>query len=377
MDVDFVVQGFDRTVGLSRYSRSLLPELRQQCDVTVRQPRLPWLLRRPSALIGDAETFFSTFPLAYEHSQSDLLHVSTQTMAVPLVYRDYGPTVVTVHDIFPYMFDHDGPFDPIEPWYERAGYRFAVRGLRKADHIIAISDATKRTLQEYLEISGERVTTVYYGVDHDTFRPRSIPDDAYDRFGLCPTDTHLLYVGSERPRKAVPELIEAFAAVVEEVPHATLVKVGGPEVPEQRQQVEATIQRLGVEEDIVFTGHVEDGLPLLYNLADAYVSAAYYEGFGLPFVEAMACGTPVVGRDQSAMPEVIGDGGVLFDSETELVEQLIELLTSEPRRSELSKRAHKRSELFSWEVAARDTAMVYDRLRNRESTQSGNRASKG
>lgn len=361
MDVDFVVQGFDRTVGLSRYSGSLLPELRNECDVTVRRPRLPEVVRRSLGKMGDAETFFSSFPLDYEPLEADVLHVTSQTMGVPLLYRDVGPTVVTVHDIFPYIFDRDTQFDPIEPLYERGLYRLAMRALKKADHIIAISDATKRTLQEYLDIPTNKITRVYYGVDHETFRPMDVPDEVYERYGLNPEDKHILYVGSERPRKAVPELIEAFTDVVEEVPDATLVKVGGPELPSERERVEAVIRREDVGDSVVFTGHVEDDLPLLYNLADIYASSSYYEGFGLPFVEAMACGTPVVGRNQSAMPEVIGDGGELFESNSNesLIELLVEMLTNKSEYHDYAKAARQKSEQFSWEKTAVETLAVY------------------
>lgn len=358
MDVDFVVQGFDQTVGLSRYTASLLPRLDEECDVTVRRPRLPEAVSRPLGALGDAETFFSAFPLDYERSTGDVLHLSTQTMGIPLLYRDLPPTVVTVHDVLPYVFECDTQFAPIEPWYERGFYRLAVRGIRAADHVVAISEATKRTLQEYLDIPASRITRVYYGVDHDAFRPRGVTDRTYERYGLDPDDRHVLYVGSERPRKAVPELVEAFADVLDEVPDATLVKVGGPERPAFRERTAAAVRREGIEDSVVFTGHVEEGLDRLYNLADVYASATYYEGFGLPFVEAMATGTPVVGRNRGAMKEVIGSGGLLFDSRSELTEALVGVLTGEAGSS-LAAAASERAASFSWEKNAAKTREVY------------------
>jgi len=362
MNVDFVVQGFDHMVGLSRYSYSLIPQLREECNVTVCHPRLPNTIRRPVSLFGDAETFFSSFPLDYEDISDDILHLSSQTIGIPLLYRDFESTVVTVHDIFPYIFQRETQFTPVEPWYERGMYRLAMRALKKADHIVAISDATKQTLQRFLDVPSHKITRIYYGVDHSTFQPIDVPTGVYERYGLDPQDRHVLYVGSERPRKAVPELIEAFACVLKEVPDATLVKVGGPEVPAGRERVEDMVRRKGIAENVVFTGHVEDDLVTLYNLADVYASASYYEGFGLPFVEAMACGTPVVGRNQSAMPEVIGDGGLLFESHDDMCETIVRLLTDQDERESLAASARTQAMVFSWAKAARETSNVYDNV---------------
>lgn len=358
MNVDFVVQGFDRTVGLSRYTASLLPRLREECNVSVCRPRLPRTISKPLGAFGDPETFFSAFPLDYERSDGDVLHLTTQTMGIPLLYRDFAPTVVTVHDIFPYVFERDARFSPIERWYERGFYRLAMRAIGQAEHVIAISDATKRTVQEYLDVPASRITRVHYGVDHDTFRPRAVADRTYERYGLDPDDRHVLYVGSERPRKAVPELIGAFADVLDEVPDATLVKVGGPELSEFRERTAAAIRREGIGDSVVFTGHVDEGLDGLYNLADVYASATYHEGFGLPFVEAMATGTPVVGRNRGAMKEVIASGGLLFDSRSELTDALVRVLTDEGRTS-LATAASERAASFSWEKNAAETREVY------------------
>jgi len=241
-------------------------------------------------------------------------------------------------------------------------YRLAMRALKKADHIVAISDATKQTLQRFLDVPSHKITRIYYGVDHSTFQPIDVPTGVYERYGLDPQDRHVLYVGSERPRKAVPELIEAFACVLKEVPDATLVKVGGPEVPAGRERVEDMVRRKGIAENVVFTGHVEDDLVTLYNLADVYASASYYEGFGLPFVEAMACGTPVVGRNQSAMPEVIGDGGLLFESHDDMCETIVRLLSDQNERESLAASARTQAMVFSWAKAARETSNVYDNV---------------
>lgn len=356
MEVDFVVPGFDQTVGLSRYADSLLPELRKHCEVTVRRPKMPSVARKVLSPLGDAEKFFSTFPLAYEEPTGDVLHLSTQTLGIPLLYNYDMPTVATVHDIFPYMLPKIG-FEEPGPWYERGMYRLAMRGLQKVDHIIADSEATKRSLIEWLDIPEERISVVYLGVDRETFKPMDVPDEVYERYGLNPANRHVLYVGSEHKRKAVPELVEAFSEVAADIEDVVLVKAGGPQDPAGRERTLAAVRECGVEDRVVFTGYVpEEDLPCLYNLADVFASASYYEGFGFPFVEAMACGTPAVGRDQSAMKEVVLEDALLYDATSDLVA----LLRAAIFRG--SSQSIDLDTLFVWRDTARETFELLNAL---------------
>jgi len=360
MEVDFVVQGFDRTVGLSRYSESLIPELRNHCEVNVVRPRFPDVAKRALSPLGDPETFFSSYPLAYGELTGDILHLSAQTLTIPLLYAKDRPTVVTVHDIFPYMLPRMGFRDP-DPWYDRAMYRLAMAGLKRADHIIANSNATKESLIEWLDIPEERITTVYLGVDHETFKPMPVPEEIYEQYGLNPDDKHVLYVGSETKRKSVPELVSAFADILDEIPNATLIKVGGPQHPNSRERTMAAVQEYNIEDRVVFTGYVpEEDLPYLYNLTDVFASASKFEGFGFPFVEAMACGTPVIGYDRTTGPELISKGGFLVDDLDQMVATLCQLLT-EQSVSEWSENKPKiNSKIFNWRSTVNYTYQIYE-----------------
>jgi glycosyltransferase involved in cell wall biosynthesis len=354
MKVDMLAPGFDRTVGLSRYADSLVPELRAYCDVTLRRPTLPPLTRRVLARFGDAETFFSTFPVTHGDYDGDVCHLSTQTLAIPLLYDRSTPTVVTVHDIFPYVLPKVG-FQRGYPWYEQGAYRVALRGLRRADHLVVNSVATKRSLIEWLDVPEGKISVVYLGIDRETFRPQRVPDEVFDRHGLDPTGKHVLYVGSEQPRKAVHELVDAFAEVAAEHDDAVLVKAGTAQDLSGRTRTLRAVREHGLEDRVAFTGHVaEDDLVALYNLADLFASASYYEGFGFPFVEAMACGTPVLGRDRSAMREVIPEAAYRYRTREELSAKMIELLSKEQPRYELA------DDRFRWEETARRTARILE-----------------
>lgn len=364
MDIDFVVQEFDRTVGLSRYAESLVPELRNHCEVNVVHPQFPDVAKRALSPLGDPETFFSSYPLAYEELTGDILHLSAQTLTIPLLYAKDRPTVVTVHDIFPYMLPKMGFQEP-GPWYDRAMYWLAMKGLKRADHIITASNATKQSLVDWMGIPERRITTVYLGVDKDTFRPMTVPDEIYERYGLDTDDKHVLYVGSETRRKAVPELVEAFSKVAEDIPNATLVKVGGAQHPEGREWTMEAVREYGVEDRVVFTGYVPDeDLPHLYNISDIYASASKFEGFGFPFVEAMACGTPIVGYNRATGPELISDGGVLVDNIEEMETAIRRLLTELESGAPIERDPNLDSETFDWQVTGNRTYETYETIVN-------------
>jgi glycosyltransferase involved in cell wall biosynthesis len=261
----------------------------------------------------DLAAFFSGLPLRARLDRADVYHIPAQTMATLLCFQRFpGPVVVTVLDIIPHLVRGDRELDTSRHAMERLFYRLAMAGLRRADALVAISAYTKRTLVEALGLPEERIHVVYPAVDHERFRPLDVPPQFRARYGQEEAGRHILYVGSDDPRKNLPTLLHAFAAVRQQLSGAKLLLAGASEFPRQRQRLAGLVEALGLGGQVRFLeGVADEDLPLLYNLAGALAMPSLYEGFGLPVAEAMACGTPVVCSNATALPEVAGPAALL------------------------------------------------------------------
>jgi glycosyltransferase involved in cell wall biosynthesis len=229
--------------------------------------------------------------------------------------------------------------------------------MRRAARLIAVSQATGRDIVRLLGIPQRRISVVYEGVDHALFRPG----------GPRPlADPYLLYVGSEHPRKNLELLLHAFALLKAggRFPRLRLLKVGpagGGEAP-FRARTLALLRSFGVGADVVFTERVlESELPNLYSHAECFVYPSRYEGFGLPPLEAMSCGCPVIVSDADALVEVSGPGAFVCprDDPSALARLLERLLRDRDLRAETAERGRLHAEAFSWQRSAEATLAVY------------------
>lgn len=258
-------------------------------------PRPPgvrhYLFRRPLPV-----PFYHRFASLFHNAcfdNLDVLHLPHPQL--PYVFRPKPPVVITVHDVIPVLFPHFHNlkrvvfFKRVLPLY-----------LRAVDAIIASSTATKDDLVRHLRIPAEKITVVPLGVDV----PKAVPSGRREPFILC--------VGTLEPRKNIPGLLRAFALLkAQGYPHK-LVLAGmkgwgyGP--------IFALIRKLGLERDVVYRGYVsEEEKKRLLRTASLFAYPSFYEGFGIPVLEAMAHGTPVVTSNVSSLPEVAGDAAVLVD----------------------------------------------------------------
>lgn len=291
--------------------------------------------------------------------RAPLLHLTSHHLARygPLVGSRY---VVTVHDL---MRHRDG-FAPeaAEPLIhppnrrDRLLLRADAAGLRAADALIAVSEHTRCELIRLLGIPAGRVTVVPEGVDAGAFRcvGRRLLRDPY-----------VLYVGSEQPRKNLRTLFEAFMRVRELHPGLKLVKVGeagGSEAP-FREATRAHAVATGALQHVVFTGRVShEELVAWYSGALCLVQPSRHEGFGLTPVEAMACGCPVIVSSGGALPEVVGDAGVVYggpDDVDALAFALSRVLSSAAERADLARMGRRRAEAMTWERTAALTRAVW------------------
>jgi alpha-1,3-rhamnosyl/mannosyltransferase len=310
------------------------------------QWQIPRLVRHlaasPAATAPDATRSTHHFPLVY-HS--------------PYYLMPYGvrmPTVLTFYDIIPLHY----------PEYvsrrARAFFRLTLgMALRAATRVVAISEAARRDLLAAFALAPEKVITTPLAADPH-FQPQ--PAEAIDRvrahFALPPS--FLLYVGINKPHKNLVAMIEAFAQVREEVPDAMLILAGPWD--DRYPEAQEAAARLALGDAVRFLGTVaEEMLPALYGAATGFVFPSRYEGFGLPVLEAMACGTPVACSNVSSLPEVAGDGALTFDpgQPAEITQAMRRLLQDAPLRESLRARGLAQAGRFNWQRTAAATLAVY------------------
>lgn len=376
------VIGFDVTAaltqggGIGRYTRELInalvveaPEFSYKLfsarppavlPVPDSLPILPHVTYRPAPL--DERWLYRLWyrarvplPVQTFTGMIDLYH--SPDFALPPVGGSI-PTLLTVHDLsfihFPETFPQQlvSYLNRVVPW-----------SVNRAGHILADSHSTLRDLQTFWDVPEDRITVLYSGVN-ERFRP--ITDEAVltavrDRYGL---DTpYILAVGTVQPRKNYEFLVRAFRPIADRYPHS-LVIVGGKGWLDEALPME--IERCGLQGRVKMTGFVDDAdLPAVYSAADILAFPSLYEGFGLPLLEAMACGTPVVSSNTSSLPEVAGDGAAVLlppDDEEAWSRALLELLADDSARARLIAAGKRQSAQFNWRSSARQLVSLYKNL---------------
>ncbi len=277
-------------------------------------------------------------------------HVSSLIPPAPRV-------VVTIHDIMTLLFPET--FGKYRAAYKTLMTRVSVLA---AARVIAISEATKRDLVEKMGVRPEKIRVVHYGLN-PSFKPVCDPAAkaaAREKYGL--PERFLIYVGTLEPRKNTERIIESYAIARQRYGiTAPLVLAGQKGWLYERTLVLPT--ELGIEGQVRLTGYVDPAdLPALYSQCEAFVFPTLYEGFGLPPLEAMACGAPVVASNVSAMPEVIQEAGLLvnpYDCDA-IAAAIHRVTTDQPLRARLAEAGLRRARAFSWQRAARETVAVYE-----------------
>jgi glycosyltransferase involved in cell wall biosynthesis len=339
------VPGDERYVVYAPYSdanRRLLAAPRVRSRLT----RLP--MDRPPVRIAWEQT---VLPIELVREGADLLHALG--FVSPIAWR--GRTVVTVYDL---------SFLRFPEVYNRANRvylgTFTPPSLRRADRVITISEDARRDVIELCGVAPERVTPILLAAD-ERFRPA--PSAAIEAFrarqGL--PDRFVLYQGTLQPRKNVETLVRAYALLRSQGSDDHRLVLAGPR-GWQYEPIFELIRQLGLAGSVTFPGFVpDDELALWYSSATVFAFPSRYEGFGLPLLEAMACGTPVVSSNASSLPEVVGDAGLLIDpSDVEgLASALRRLLEDESLRQALSAAGRERARSFSWRRTASETVQVY------------------
>jgi glycosyltransferase involved in cell wall biosynthesis len=300
----------------------------------------------------------------------NLIHVPLNV--VPLVMP--RPYVVTIHDMSSLLFS--------QRWQMRRDFRMFLfrRGLLRAERVIAVSAATRRDLENLLGIPAQRIRQIYEAPDPRFLRPDTDGEPAGETEArslerqriLERYQVHypfVLYAGAVRPQKNIPRLVEAFAVLRGDLENHPLYKdlrliIIGDEIS-RYPSVRRAVIKTRVEDVVRFLGFVPvETLRVFFEAASAFVFPSLYEGFGLPPLEAMASGTPVVTSNVSSLPEVVGDAAVLVNPENvfDIARGIREALLDQNLRTDLIRKGYRQTRRFSWAQTARQVLEIYQEV---------------
>lgn len=301
-----------------------------------------------------------TFPIFLKRLAPDIVHIPLARVPLLMI----RPYVVTIHDLANLFFEQEA--SKVRMQLRRFRFR---RGLERAERVIAVSDATKRDCQSMLGIPPERIVRVYNAPDPG-FLDCGEESNGEERQRILERyqieHPFLLYAGNIRRHKNVPRLVEAFAVLREQLGShpeyngLRLVIIG--DTISQYPAVRQAVIRSKMEHVVRFLGFVPfETLRCFYQSAAAFVFPSRYEGFGLPPLEAMACGTPVVTSNVSSLPEVVGDAAVLVNPENvfDIARGLRDVLLDQQLRESLIEKGRAQAGRFSWERTARQVLDIY------------------
>ncbi|TYO96591.1 glycosyltransferase [Desulfallas thermosapovorans] len=279
------------------------------------------------------------------------------------VFTNTLPTALTLYDLIPLIYrEHYLQKPAVEAWYQRK-----LDHLRRAHLWLAISESSRQEGIEYLGLPEEWVVNISTAADA-RFRPIDLPGDkveaVHKRYGLV--RPFVMYTGGIDYRKNIEGLIRAYSRLSVTIRQTYQLAIVCSIQPGDKQALERLAISHGVAADeIVFTGFVPDeDLLALYNLCHAFIFPSLHEGFGLPVLEAMACGVAVIGANTSSLPEVIGKADALFDpfDDDDIAAKLTKVLIDESFRAELKRHGLKQAKMFSWDRSARRALDAMTRL---------------
>lgn len=287
-----------------------------------------------------------------ERSGVDLLHVPSSWAPTPVPV----PLVSTVHDVTPLLYPRSLPQMLRLRYKRQLGHT-----LREARRIITVSQISFSALSAYAGVDAAKVRVIHNGVS-DRFRPQTSPETLLAvRHRYVLPERFVFWVGDFRPEKNLTFLIQAWARLQKKLPESLPLVLAGAQTGEF-QKLKKEVAHHGIEGAVLFPGFIrDDDLPAVYSAATVFVFPSLYEGFGLPPLEAMACGTPCVVSNSSSLPEVTGSAALLFNptSLDDFEDCMLRVLTQPDLCERLRRDGLTQSAQFPWSKAAAETLQVY------------------
>jgi glycosyltransferase involved in cell wall biosynthesis len=336
--------------GLTTYTKNLIPQLVNLNPTLITSNYYPDFINYPVSanLTQEKGTQGNIKRLIWTETQ---LYKTYQKQKYSLIFTPIPEApiyhncryVVTVHDLIPLRFPKLSPLTFYNKYY-------LPQVLKKATHIITVSEATAKDIYNFFSISLDKITVIASGYDQNNFRPLNLA-----------TRPYFLYLGRYDPHKNISRLITAFSQIAPEYQLLIVGQFDPRFTPPLQQQVKA----LGISERVKFLNYISyEELPRLLNQAIALVYPSLWEGFGLPVLEAIACGTPVITSNLSSLPEVTGDAAILINPHNidEMRDAMQTIANDEQLRLKFKSLSLQRAKLFSWEKTGKKTLEILQRF---------------
>lgn len=352
-----------RNAGVSRYIFELLRELDKYKDENISiflnyknyRPffnNIKCLLTRLNTDNPLIRILWEQLILLFKCKRKDIIHFPVPSIISPFIR---SPCIITVHDLAFIKFKTDS-------WLKNRYRHYSLKySLKKAKKIIAVSESTKKDIIHYFGIKPSKIRVLYEAAN-DRFKVLKGSKTNLGKKLLLPKK-YILSLGTIEPRKNLSRLIEAFDKL--NLREYKLIIAGAKGW--KYKKIFEKLDSLKRRRDIIFTGYIDDkDLPQLYNNASVFVFPSLYEGFGLPVLEAMSCGCPVITSNTSSLPEVTCKASILINPYDikEITRAIKKVLTDNKLRSKLIKEGLKQSKKFSWKKCAKETLEVYKEVFN-------------
>ncbi|OQA52450.1 MAG: Mannosylfructose-phosphate synthase [candidate division WS2 bacterium ADurb.Bin280] len=295
------------------------------------------------------------FPRLAKNHGAQIIH--QPCFSAPMMFS--GEVVVTIHDIISILFPQNIPFA------SRIFYsKWMPFSYRKAKQIISISHSTKADIVRVLKIPSDKITVIHNGYDSRLKKPAGSNDLKIIRDKYNLENDYLLHVGTLEPRKNLNFLIDVFFEVIKDPKNKNLSLVITGKKGWYYEGLFEKVEKLNLKDKVIFTGYIDEkDKAALYQGAKIFTFPSLYEGFGLPPLEAMACGVPVISSDTSSMPEVIGDAGILISprKKSAWIEAITKLNRDSSLYREMQKKNIEQVSKFDWKQTARKTIEIYEK----------------
>lgn len=349
--------------GIGTYLQNIIPLISDSIDLTLLGneklfSEFPW--RNKVKIIELNSRIYSIseqFEIPSKMKRADVFwspHLNS-----PLLPVRAATKLLTVHDVYHLAFRNK--LSALQKFYSSLVIKNVIK---QADRIITVSEFTKSELLKYTRVNPERISVVHNGIDRSRFRiikDNRLLDSVRRKYSL--PEKFLLFVGNLKPHKNLVKLLLAFEEISERNPEYHLVIAGKSEgmITTDKEIIKFTSGNIGFSGKVHFTGELKnEDIAVIYNLAEAFIFPSVYEGFGLPVLEAMACGCPVISSNAASLPEVCGDAAYYFKPHDvkDIARAVSEVLSDRNLRQDLIARGLKRADLFSWETSAEKTLEI-------------------
>lgn len=372
--------GGEQSKGLGRYTQKLIEHLAQQDDHneyviflqadsfdkwTIDNPRFTPMLAPYTWYTVEEQL---KMPRMIREAEVDLMHFPH--FNVPLLYR--GPFVVTIHDLIILRFPTQRATTLGSLKYfmkHTAGKMVMNHAAKRSQHIITVSHFSKNDIVDYFAVPGEKISVTYEAAE-PLSGEEAPTEEVLQKYGIADTP-YVLYVGNAYPHKHLEVLVDTAKQLQQQgATQRKFVLVG--KVDYFYERLQRMIADAGVEDLFVCTDFVPDAdLPVLYKNAQAYIFPSLYEGFGLPPLEAMHYGVPVIAARASCLPEILGDGALYFDSNdiSGIITALDTVENDAAARSALIARGRETVQQYSWSSMTEQTLAVYEQFAKKTHTQ--------